>query len=157
MSIRHKVGTIAGTMAVSAAVSLAFLPGTASAHALSFNQKAAVYAKSFVGRVPYRYGGSSPSTGFDCSGLTSYVYRHYGKSIPRTADAQFHRFRRESESRARGGDLVFFHVNSNPNSYVYHVGVYEGGHHMVAATHPGGGIRWQTIYSRNVTFGTITH
>jgi len=157
VSIRHKVGTIAGTMAVSAAVSLTFLPGTASAHTLSFNQKAAAYAKSFVGRVPYRYGGSSPSTGFDCSGLTSYVYRHYGKSIPRTADAQFRHFRRESESRAWGGDLVFFHVNSNPNSYVYHVAVYEGGHHMVAATHPGGGIRWQTIYSRNVTFGTITH
>ena len=58
MSMRHKVGTIAGTMAVS----LAFLPGTASAHSLSFNQKAASYAKSFVGRVPYRYGGSSPST-----------------------------------------------------------------------------------------------
>ena len=153
MSIRRKVGTIAGTMAVS----LAFLPGTASAHSLSFNQKAASYAKSFVGRVPYRYGGTSPSTGFDCSGLTSYVYRHYGKSIPRTADAQFRHFRRESESRAWGGDLVFFHVNSNPNSYVYHVAVYEGGHHMVAATHPGGGIRWQTIYSRNVTFGTITH
>src|SRR5215469_5518380 len=94
VSIRHKVGTIAGTMAVSAAVSLTFLPGTASAHTLSFNQKAAAYAKSFVGRVPYRYGGGSPGTGFDCSGLTSYVYRHYGKSIPRTADAQFHRFRR---------------------------------------------------------------
>ncbi len=153
MSMRHKVGTIAGTMAVS----LAFLPGTASAHSLSFNQKAAAYVKQFVGRVPYRYGGSSPSTGFDCSGLTSYVYRHYGKSIPRTADAQFRRFHGESKGRAWGGDLVFFHVNSNPNSYVYHVGVYEGGGHMVAATHPGGGIRWQTIYSRNVTFGTITH
>ena len=157
MSIRHKVGAIAGTMAVSTAVSLACLPGPASANSLSFNQKAAAYANSFVGRVPYRYGGSSPSTGFDCSGLTSYVYRHYGKSIPRTADAQFRHFRRESESRAWGGDLVFFHVNSNPNSYVSHVGVYESRHHMVAATHPGGGIRLETIYSRNVTFGTITH
>jgi len=153
VSFRKKVGTIAGTMAVS----LAFLSGTASAHSLSFNQKAASYVKSFVGTVPYRYGGSSPSTGFDCSGLTSYVYRHYGRSIPRTADAQFRHFRRESESHAWGGDLVFFHVSSNPNSYVYHVGIYEGGHHMVAATHPGGGIRWQTIYSRNVTFGTVTH
>ena len=144
-------------MAVSTAVSLAFLPGTASAHSLSFNQKAASYAKSFVGRVPYRYGGSSPSTGFDCSGLTSYVYRHYGKSIPRTADAQFRHFRRESRNRAWGGDLVFFHVNSNPNSYVYHVGIYEGGNSIVAATNPAGGVRSETIYSADVTFGTITH
>ncbi len=153
MSIRHKVGTIAGTMAVS----LAFFPGTASAHSLSFNQKASSYAKSFIGRVPYVYGGSSPSRGFDCSGMTHYVYGHYGKSIPRTAEDQFLHFRRESRSRAWGGDLVFFHVNSNPNSYVYHVGVYEGGNHMVSATDPAGGIRWQTIWSSAVTFGTITH
>ena len=153
MSIRHKVGTIAGTMAVS----LAFFSGTASAHSLSFNQKAASYVKQFVGTVPYRYGGASPSTGFDCSGLTSYVYGHYGKSIPRTADAQFRSFRSESKGRAWGGDLVFFHENSNPNSYVYHVGIYEGGNYIVAATNPAGGIRWESIYSPDVTFGTITH
>ena len=153
MSMRHKVGTIAGTMAVS----LAFLPGTASAHSLSFNQEAAAYVKSFVGRVPYVYGGTSPSTGFDCSGLAHYVYGHYGKSIPRTADAQFRNFRRESRGHAWGGDLVFFHVSSNPNSYVYHVGIYEGGGTMVAATNPAGGIRWETLWSHNVTFGTITH
>src|SRR6266496_3088752 len=99
MRLRHKVGTIAGTMAVS----LAFLSGTASAHTLSFNQKTASYATTFVGRVPYRYGGTSPATGFDCSGLTQYVYRHYGRSIPRTAEAQFQRVRRESRSAACGG------------------------------------------------------
>ena len=153
MSMRHKVGTIAGTMAVS----LAFFPGMASAHSLSFNQKTSAYVKQFIGRVPYVYGGSSPSTGFDCSGLTSYVYRHYGKSIPRTAEDQFLHFRRESRSRAWGGDLVFFHVNSSPNSYVYHVGIYEGGNRMVSATDPAGGIRWETIYSSDVTFGTLTH
>lgn len=153
MSIRHKVGTIAGTMAVS----LAFLPGTASAHALSFNQKAAAYVETFIGRVPYTYGGSSPGTGFDCSGLAHYVYGHYGKSIPRTAEDQFLHFRRESRRAAWGGDLVFFHVNSDPYSYVYHVGIYEGGNHMVSATDPAQGIIWQTIWSPDVTFGTITH
>jgi cell wall-associated NlpC family hydrolase len=153
VSARHKIGTIAGTMAVS----LAFFPGTAHAHALSFNQRVASYAKSFVGRVPYRYGGSSPATGFDCSGLAQYVYRHNGKWIPRTADDQFRHFRRESRRAAWGGDLVFFHVNSDPNSYVYHVGVYEGSNQMVSATDPAGGIRWQTIWSSDVTFGTITH
>ena len=153
MSIRHKVGTIAGTMAVS----LAFFPGAASAHSLSFNQKTAAYVRSFVGRVPYVYGGSSPGAGFDCSGLAHYVYSHYGKSIPRIAEDQFLHFRRESRSRAWGGDLVFFHVSSDPNSYVYHVGIYEGGNRMISATDPAGGIRWQGIWSPDVTFGTITH
>jgi cell wall-associated NlpC family hydrolase len=153
VSLRHKVGTIAGTMAVS----LAFFPGMASAQSLSFNQKAASHVKAYVGTVPYVYGGSSPSTGFDCSGMARFVYGHYGKSIPRTAEDQFLHFRRESRNRAWGGDLVFFHVNSNPNSYVYHVGIYEGGNHMVSATDPAGGIRWQQIYSSDVTFGTITH
>jgi cell wall-associated NlpC family hydrolase len=153
MAVRHKAGTIAGTMALS----LAFLSGTASAQAMSFNQKTASYVETFIGRVPYAYGGSSPATGFDCSGLTSYVYRHFGKWIPRTADAQFRSFRRESRRAAWGGDLVFFHVNSDPNSYVYHVAVYEGDNHIVSATDPAGGIRWQTIWSSDVTFGTVSH
>jgi cell wall-associated NlpC family hydrolase len=151
--VRRKVGIIAGTMAVS----LAFLSGTASAHTESFNQKAASYVRTFIGRVPYAYGGSSPSTGFDCSGLTQYVYHHFGKSIPRTAEEQFLRFRRESKHAAWGGDLVFFHVDSDPNSYVYHVAIYEGGNHIVSATSPGQGIASQAIWSSDVTFGTISH
>jgi cell wall-associated NlpC family hydrolase len=152
-----KVGTIAGTMAALLPALLTAVPGTASARSESFNQRVAGIAASFIGRVPYRYGGSSPSTGFDCSGMTQYVYRHYGRSIPRTADAQFRYFRGESRSRAWGGDLVFFHVNSSPSSYVYHVGVYEGSNHMVSAADPGEGIVWQSIWTRAVTFGTITH
>jgi cell wall-associated NlpC family hydrolase len=150
---RHKVGTIAGTMALS----LAFFSGTASAHAESFNQRTASYVETFVGKVPYTYGGSSPRSGFDCSGLTRYVYGHYGKSIPRTAQEQFERFRRESRSKAWGGDLVFFHEDSDPDSPVYHVAIYEGGNHIISATDPAQGIIWQTIWSSDVTFGTITH
>lgn len=153
MAVRHKAGTIAGTMAVS----LALLAGTANAQSLSFNQKVSSYVKTFVGQAPYVYGGSSPSTGFDCSGLTQYVYGYSGRSIPRTAEDQFLYFRQESKSAAWGGDLVFFHVNSSPDSYVYHVGVYEGGDNMVSAASPSEGIAWQAIWSPDVTFGTITH
>ena len=153
MHARHKIGTIAGTMAVA----LAFSPGTASAHAQSFNKRAAAYAARFVGQVPYAYGGSSPSSGFDCSGLARYVYHHFGRSIPRTAEDQFLRFRRESKGAAWGGDLVFFHIDSDPDSYVYHVAIYEGGNHIVSATDPGQGIAWQSIWTPYVTFGTITH
>ena len=153
MAVRHKVGTIAGTMVVA----LSFFQGTASAQTESFNQKTATYVKTFIGDVPYTYGGSSPSSGFDCSGLTEYVYGHYGKSIPRTAQEQFEHFRSESRSRAWGGDLVFFHENSSPSSPVYHVAIYEGGNHIVSAIDEAQGIAWQTIWSSDVTFGTITH
>jgi len=153
VAVRHKVGTIAGTMAVS----LAVFSGTANAQTLSFNQKAAAYVETFIGKVPYVYGGSSPSPGFDCSGLAQYVYHQFGRSIPRTADEQFVRFHRESKSQAWGGDLVFFHVDSDPDSYVYNVAIYEGHNHIVSATDPAGGIAWQTIWSSDVTFGIITH
>ena len=123
----------------------------------SFDTKVANYVKRFIG-APYVYGGTSPA-GFDCSGLAQYVYRHFGKRIQRTAEDQFLQFRRISKSRAWGGDLVFFHVSSDPNSYVYHVGVYEGGHSMVAATTPAGGVRWESFAwaGNTVTFGTISH
>lgn len=126
-------------------------------HRMSFNQDAATYVKRMEG-VPYRYGGTSPA-GFDCSGLTQYIYRHYGKRIQRTAEDQFLEFRRISKKRAWGGDLVFFHVDSNPNSYVYHVGIYEGGDDMVAATTTGSDVKWQNFSwaGDTVTFGTLTH
>lgn len=153
MAVRHKVGTIAGTMVAF----LALLSGMASGSTESFNQKTAAYVESFIGRVPYHYGGSSPRAGFDCSGLAQYVYGHYGTSIPRTAEAQFEHFRRESKNAAWGGDLVFFHDNSSPNSYVYHVAIYEGNNHIVSAADASEGIVWQSIWSSDVTFGTITH
>lgn len=153
MAIRHKAGTIAGTMAV---LSIA-LTGIANGQTASFNQKAAGYVETFIHKAPYRYGGSSPSAGFDCSGLTQYVYKHLGKSIPRTAEAQYEHFKRISRSQAWGGDLVFFHETSSPGSPVYHVGIYEGSNHMVSAANSSEGIVWQTIWSSDVTFGTITH
>jgi cell wall-associated NlpC family hydrolase len=124
---------------------------------LSLNQQLASYVKRFEG-APYAWGGTTPA-GFDCSGLTQYVYRHFGKHILRTAEDQFFEFRRISHAQARPGDLVFFHDSSDPYSYVYHVGVYEGGHDMVAATTYGQGVQWQSFSwaGDTVTFGTITH
>jgi cell wall-associated NlpC family hydrolase len=123
----------------------------------SFDQRAATLVKSMEG-VPYAYGGSSPA-GFDCSGLTQYVYRQLGKNLPRTAQEQFLDSRRISQSQAWGGDLVFFHVDSDPNSYVYHVAIFEGGDDMVAATSYGEAVQWQNFgwAGDTVTFGTVTH
>jgi len=127
------------------------------ASALTFNQQAAAYVKRLEG-IPYRYGGTT-TAGFDCSGMTQYVYRHFRKSIARTADAQFRQFKRISHASARPGDLVFFHDSSNPGSYVYHVGVYEGGSNMVDSPHTGSrvGFRSFSWAGSTVTFGTISH
>ena len=126
---------------------------------VTWNMVAASLAKKLVGD-PYSYGGTTQA-GFDCSGLTQWVYKHagHGKKIDRTAEDQFRQFKRISKKAARTGDLVFFHVTSSPGSYVYHVGVYEGGNDMVAATTSGGSVEFQsfTWAGDTVTFGTITH
>jgi cell wall-associated NlpC family hydrolase len=164
----------AAVAAVTISVPVTAVTGTARAATLSGQQKAATAAKAApvtwnmvaaalakrtVGD-PYRYGGTS-TAGFDCSGLTQFVYRHagHGKAINRIANDQFHHFKRISHAAARPGDLVFFHDTSNPASYVYHVGVYEGGEMMVAATTYGEGVQLQSFAwaGNTVTFGTITH
>lgn len=120
-----------------------------TAQSESTGQKIAQYARTFVGRAQYEYGGTGPEA-FDCSGLTQFVYRHFGHAIPRTAQEQFQYFRPETSEQARPGDLVFF-----GGSEVSHVGIFEGGDMMVAAATPLEGIRYQRIYSDQITFGTL--
>jgi cell wall-associated NlpC family hydrolase len=126
---------------------------------VTWNMVAAALERKLVG-IPYAWGGTT-TAGFDCSGLAQWVYRHtgHGKVIDRTANDQYREFKRISHAAARPGDLVFFHETSDPASYVYHVGVYEGGNDMVAATTSGEGVQFQsfTWAGDTVTFGTITH
>ena len=88
------------------------------------------YAKKYLG---YKYvsGGSSPETGFDCSGFTSYVYKHFGISISRTSGAQPSNGTAVSKSNLQAGDLVIF--NNKSNSSVGHVGIYIGGNTFIHA------------------------
>lgn len=91
------------------------------------------YAKKFLG-VSYVYGGSSPS-GFDCSGLVYYCYRHYGYRINRTAAAQSYNGVSVSSSDLQPGDIVLFSDGSG--SYIGHCGIYVGGGNFIHAPHTG--------------------
>jgi len=160
--MRHTWLARAALAVAAVSVTVAALAGPvrpASAGDKTYNQVAAALAMTLVGD-PYAYGGVSPA-GFDCSGLAQWVYAHTGggKPIPRLADDQFLYFRPVSHAAARPGDLVFFHETSDLDSFVYHVGVYEGGDMMVAATVPGSGVQYQsfTWAGDTVSFGTITH
>ena len=100
--------------------------------------------------MPYVYGGSTPR-GFDCSGLTGYVYGLLGISLPRSAAAQYGATTRIARSQAVPGDLVFFFTGGT----VTHVGIYLGGNMMLAAPHTGDVVKRETIYTANVAFGRV--
>ena len=90
-------------------------------------------AMKYLG-TPYRYGGTSPKTGFDCSGFVYYLYGAvFGQRIPRMP----HDMVREGTPVVRGdlmrGDLVFF----GHRGTFTHMGIYIGNDHFVHATHRG--------------------
>ena len=93
-------------------------------------------ARRFVGS-PYRWGGTSPTTGFDCSGLTMTVYRLNGMHLPRQARDQFQRGTPIERKSLRPGDLVFFATGTGRR--VTHVGIYSGQDRFIHA--PGWGKR----------------
>jgi cell wall-associated NlpC family hydrolase len=93
----------------------------------------------------YSYGGTSPSTGFDCSGFTQYVFGKVGISLPRTAEQQ--RAATTRVSNPQPGDLVFF------GSPAYHVGIYAGNGKMWDSPRSGQAVALRSIWSSNVTYG----
>lgn len=107
------------------------------------------YAVGFVG-YNYVWGGTSPSTGFDCSGLVYYCYRTYGyNTINRVADDQMNQGVSIAKSDLAVGDLVFF----GSGDYANHVGIYIGGGNFVHASTPSTGVRInsldETYYTKN--------
>jgi cell wall-associated NlpC family hydrolase len=91
------------------------------------------YARRFVG-IPYRFGGASPRSGFDCSGFVAFVYRRFGFELPHYTFAQFRRGRHVPRRRLEPGDLVFF-------DGLNHVGLYVGRGRFIHAPHSGSRVR----------------
>lgn len=106
------------------------------------------YAAQFL-NTPYKYGGTSPS-GFDCSGFTQYVYKHFGVSLPRTAASQASAGTRVDKANLIPGDLVFF---ATEGSGISHVGIYAGSGRFIHSSSPtSGGVIYtslsESFYSR---------
>ena len=95
-------------------------------------QEIADFAKQYVG-YRYVYGGSTPKGGFDCSGLTMYVYKQFGINLPHSATAQSKIGTKVEKSNIQPGDLVFF---SDYRTYkgIGHVGIYIGDNKFVHAS-----------------------
>jgi len=121
---------------------------------LTLGQQIVEFALGFVG-YRYVYGGASPTTGFDCSGLVTYVYKNFGITVTRNASGQY----RDNgvlinKSDLAPGDLVFF--SSNGGSSVTHVGIYIADNEFVHASQNGVGViisRLDSTYYLNVWYG----
>ena len=94
------------------------------------------YAMQFLGK-PYVYGGSSPK-GFDCSGFTSYVYKHFGYTLSRAASGQASEGTKVAKKDLQPGDLVIYKNQSLTR--IGHVGIYIGNNKMIHASEPGVGV-----------------
>ncbi|MFT0190560.1 lysozyme family protein [Candidatus Enterococcus avicola] len=86
----------------------------------------------------YVFGGSSPETGFDCSGLTQWCYAKVGLKLPRVAQEQYDVMTHINLKDAKPGDLIFFHSTYDAGTYVTHVGIYAGENRMFHAGDPVG-------------------
>lgn len=99
------------------------------------------YALGFTGK-PYVWGGKDPNTGADCSGFTSYVYGHFGISIPSYSYSQRSVGKEVSYSNAQAGDLI---------CYAGHVAIYMGGGKIVHAK----GTAYGIVANDNATYRPI--
>ena len=102
-------------------------------------------AKKYLG-TPYKWGGTSPTTGFDCSGLMYYVYKENGKSIPRTSQEQYKGGTAVDKSALSEEDLVFFSTDGSGTAT--HVGMYVGDNKFIHAPRTGDVVKYSDLNSK---------
>jgi cell wall-associated NlpC family hydrolase len=114
---------------------------SAVAPAPTRGERAVRIALEAVG-TPYRWGGESPSSGFDCSGLVRWAYGRVGVELPHNSYALYSQGRRVSESAMQAGDILFFEG-------LGHVGLYLGRGRMVHAPQTGQNVEVVRLASTN--------
>lgn len=145
-------GYISAEFTVPSSAEAAAAQAAAKSTASSKGQEIVDYAMGFVGS-PYVYGGSSPK-GFDCSGFTSYVYRHFGYKLNRSAAGQLDNGVAVSKSELQPGDLVMFKRGSSKKR-ASHVGLYIGGGKFVHASTAKVGVIVSSLNSDYYTTGFV--
>ena len=109
------------------------------------SQELMLHSMGLVG-TPYRWGGSSIATGFDCSGMIQFVYKNaLGVSLPRTARDMAAASRKIPDNQLKAGDLVFF--NTGGSSQYSHVGLYIGNGEFIHAPSSGKTIKTEKLSS----------
>ena len=109
------------------------------------SQELMLHSMGLVG-TPYRWGGSSTATGFDCSGMIQFVYKNaLDVSLPRTARDMAAASRKIPDNQLKAGDLVFF--NTGGSSQYSHVGLYIGNGEFIHAPSSGKTIKTEKLSS----------
>jgi cell wall-associated NlpC family hydrolase len=112
-----------------------------------------IYAVSLVG-TPYRYGGNTPESGFDCSGLIGHVYKTRGNVLaPRTVAKLQNWGAVVPAESVRSGDVVLFTQNVVPT----HAGIYVGAGRFVHAPSTGGEVRLDALNSKYWASQQVTY
>ena len=109
------------------------IPGVSAGASAAVN-----YARAQIGK-PYQWGGAGPNS-YDCSGLTMMAWRAGGVSLPHSSQSQYSGTTHIPLSAVQPGDLIFYY------SDIHHVGIYEGGGMIIAATHTGDYVREMSMY-----------
>ena len=121
------------------------IAGDAGTGNQQFREKIVTTARRYVG-VPYRWGGESPRTGFDCSGFTMVVYRLNGLDLPRSSRQQWEIGKQISRRQLQKGDLVFFATSGGGR--ISHVGIYTGEDKFLHAPSKGSRIKTSSLSSK---------
>ena len=100
-------------------------------------------AEEYIG-VPYKWGGNTPESGFDCSGYTRYVFARQGVQLPRTSREQARAGQNVTARRSalRQGDLMMF---AEPHRAISHVAIYAGDGRIIHSSSSGGGVRYDDL------------